>query len=67
MKHVDDFYLFNLAEDYHELHDQKAAQPDILAKMHTQLNEFQASIANSQVSQAGSQSALSILGFDSFA
>jgi hypothetical protein len=31
---LDDFYLFNLDRDYHELHDQKAAEPARLAAMH---------------------------------
>ena len=34
---LDDFYLFNVVEDYHELHDQKAAQPEIYAKMQKQV------------------------------
>ena len=33
MKHIDDFYLFNLADDYHELHDLKAPEPQQFAKM----------------------------------
>jgi hypothetical protein len=45
---LDDFYLFNLDRDYHELHDQKAAEPARLAAMQAQLTEFLASIANSQ-------------------
>ena len=48
METFDDFYLFNLAEDYHELHDQKIAQPERLAAMNKQLGNFLASIQHSQ-------------------
>ena len=51
MKHIDDFYLFNLADDYHELHDLKASEPQQLATMQQQLTDFLASIQNSQVNE----------------
>ena len=37
MEALDDFYLFNIVEDYHELHDQKAAQPERFAQVRTSL------------------------------
>eukprot|EP01051_Picozoa_sp_SAG22_P025256 SAG22_NODE_7394_length_744_cov_0.787597_1_plen_135_part_00 len=46
-------YLFNVVEDYHELHDQKLAQPARLAAMQKQLTEFMASIQYSQVNESG--------------
>jgi arylsulfatase A-like enzyme len=48
MKNFDDYYLFNLADDYHELHDQKKAEPARLAAMQQQLTDFLASIQHSQ-------------------
>lgn len=48
MKKLDDFYLFNVVNDYHELQDQKAAQPQRYAAMQQQLADFLASIQNSQ-------------------
>ena len=48
---LDSFYLFNVVDDYHELHDQKAAQPQRFLTMQAQLTEFLASIANSQANE----------------
>ena len=41
------------AEDYHELHDQKAAKPDIYNTMMGQLNAFLASLQYSQANETG--------------
>lgn len=51
MKKLDDFYLFNLDEDYHELHDLKATEATRYNMMQQQLNDFLASIANSQANE----------------
>ena len=50
---LESMYLFNIAEDYHELHDQKLAQPARLASMQKQLAAFLASIQYSQVNESG--------------
>mmetsp|Transcript_12590 Transcript_12590/g.32198 ORF Transcript_12590/g.32198 Transcript_12590/m.32198 type:complete len:249 (-) Transcript_12590:813-1559(-) len=49
MKQYDDYYLFNLAEDYHELHDRKASEPERYQSMLASLNTFLASVNNSQL------------------
>jgi hypothetical protein len=51
MASLDDFYLFNVVDDYHELHDQKHAQPERYARMLGQLNAFLSSVNNSQVNE----------------
>ena len=48
MTKFDDYYLFNLAEDYHELHDKKGTEQDRFNAMRQQMTAFLASIANSQ-------------------
>ena len=57
MSHLDDFYLFNLEDDYHELHDMKAIEADRYTSMMQQLTEFRASILNSQVNESGCKGA----------
>jgi hypothetical protein len=47
----DEWYLFNIADDYHELHDKKEAEPARYQQMLTQANAFLASIQNSQVNE----------------
>ena len=51
MKKFDDYYLFNLASDYHELHDQKAAEPERYQTMLGELNAFLSSLTYSQVNE----------------
>eukprot|EP00040_Diaphanoeca_grandis_P039447 m.259066 g.259066 ORF g.259066 m.259066 type:complete len:628 (-) comp37543_c0_seq1:99-1982(-) len=51
MKKLDDFYLFNIIDDYHELNDQKVAQAARFNMMQGQLTEFLASLQNSQVNE----------------
>ena len=48
MKTLEDFYLFNLDDDYHEIIDRKASEPERLATMKRDLDAFLASIQNSQ-------------------
>lgn len=45
---LDEYYLFNVVKDYHELFDQKALQPERYKTMLAQRTAFLASIANSQ-------------------
>jgi hypothetical protein len=47
-KTLEDFYLFNLAADYHELVDCKASEPERFAGMKRELDTFLASIQTSQ-------------------
>tara|TARA_B110001452_G_scaffold256656_1_gene250183 strand:- start:7 stop:204 length:198 start_codon:yes stop_codon:yes gene_type:complete len=51
MKQFDDYYLFDLHADFHELVDLKHSQPDVFAKMSAQLATFRASIADSQANE----------------
>jgi hypothetical protein len=53
LKHFDDFYLFNLAEDYHEVHDLKAAEANRFASMLAWKDAFEASLLNSQYNESG--------------
>ena len=46
---LSDFYMFNVVEDYHELHDLKAVQPSRFSKMRAQLEAFLSSVNHSQV------------------
>ena len=51
MKKFDQYYLFNLNEDYHELYDKKNDEPERFESMKNQLSSFLASIKNSQVNE----------------
>ena len=51
MSHFDDYYLFDLHADYHELVDLKHTQPEVFQKMSKQLADFRASIADSQANE----------------
>lgn len=53
MKTLDDYYLFDLSSDYHELHDRKKDQPELFQAMLKTLNEFKASVLNSQQTESG--------------
>eukprot|EP01052_Picozoa_sp_SAG31_P032831 SAG31_NODE_3642_length_4032_cov_1.536232_3_plen_168_part_00 len=48
---LSDFYLFNVVEDYHELRDQKAREPQRYARMRAHLDAFLVSINNSQTKE----------------
>lgn len=48
MKKLDDYYLFNLASDRHELHDLKHSEPAQYSRMQGLLQDFLASVHNSQ-------------------
>ncbi len=52
-KELDDYYLFNLGDDYHELHDRKADQPERYQAMMQTLTTFKASVLNSQQNESG--------------
>ena len=47
----DKHFLFNLADDYHELHDLKASEPAQFARMLGLLTDFLASVDNSQANE----------------
>ena len=49
----DEYYLFNLGEDYHELHDQKMNEPDRYNAMVKTLKNLKASIIESQQKETG--------------
>ena len=49
----DEYYLFNLGEDYHELHDQKMNEPDRYNAMVKTLENLKASIVESQQKETG--------------
>ena len=53
MKDLDAYYLFNLDDDYHELHDMKTTEAGRYTSMMQQLTDFRASIQNSQVNESG--------------
>ena len=60
MKKLDDHYLFNLNDDYHELYDKKVSDPDRLSSMMTMLTDFQDSIKKSQLTETGCGKTLSM-------
>ena len=53
MKNIDPYLMFNLAEDYHELYDQKTLQPAKFKHMMQQLADFKASLTKSQMTETG--------------
>jgi hypothetical protein len=53
MKKFDKYYLFDLSNDYHELYDQKIKHPSKFREMVELMNDFKASLLNSQQNESG--------------
>jgi hypothetical protein len=53
MKSYDEYYLFNLNDDYHELVQLKDTEPEQYARMLGLYNDMLASIANSKTNETG--------------
>lgn len=53
MKSYDEYYLFNLNDDYHELVQLKDTEPEQYARMLGLYNDMLASIANSKANETG--------------
>lgn len=58
----DKYFLYNLEQDYNELHDLKTVEPDMLQRLVGLLAEFNTSVVNSQVTETKCAKSIGPLG-----